>query len=1482
MNARDVVRWRALVLVCLTLLPSAGVTQAQPILESVLPEAGSTVRTLEIIEVQFSEPVSGVDAPDLLVNGSAATDVAEFGPGQFVFSFAQPPDGPVTVSWRVAHGIASQATGTAFAGGSWAYILDSGTLAPGELIISEFMADNQNTLHDEDGDDSDWIEIYNGSDDTVNLEGWFLTDDPNHLTKWRFPNVAVAAKDHLVVFASEKNRTNSTTPLHTNFKLASEGEYLALVSPRTNVFSEFAPAYPPQQPDISYGRVPGAPDAMGYFTRATPGDANAVGGPGFAPAITYSHVSGTFLQPFTLALSIPSTNAVLRYTLDGTIPTNSSPVYVAPIPVTNSVQVRARAFAEGLLPGPPRTETFILLSSNVVDFTSDLPVLIIHSLGKGAPSASRQNPAHLSVFEPVNGVTSLTNSPALVTRFGIKIRGSSTQGYGKSSFAVEFWDEFNDDVDREVLGLPSESDWVLYAPNNFEPVLIHNPFVHQLSRDMGCYSPRTRFVEVYLNKSTGPIAAANYNGIYVLEEKIKINPRRVAIDRLKPEHLQAPEVTGGYLLKIDRLDPGDTGFSAAGQTMCYVDPKEKIIRLPQRDPQEKFIKDYFDSFGRALNGANWLHPVQGYRAYVDVDGWIDFHVLEVLTGNVDALVLSTYFHKPRQGKIVFGPHWDFDRALGSTDGRDANPRRWTTGPFFTGWWSRLFRDPDFWQKWIDRYQELRGSYFSLAHINRLIDQLADEVRQAQPRERQKWRVAPRGGTYQSEVNLMKNWLSNRLDFIDKQLVPKPRLGAEGGRVTPGFVLSLSGPTNATVYYTLDGSDPRLSQGGVAPQALVYTDPITITDNVRVVARARNLAQRQTGGPPISSPWSGPEAATFTVRPPPLLLTELMFHPAEPNAGKVYPASDFEFLELRNMSGETLNLTGYHFTHGIEFTFSSSSGVALLAPGERVVVARNPTAFQSLYPDVTRVVGPFADAPDRASRRLALVGPISEPMFDFVYDPAWQPLSDGFGFSLVLADENTPDPPLENAAAWRLSARPGGSPDAEDPPPPVLAHVLINELMSNPLPGLSDSLELYNPAAEPADISGWLLTDDFKKPDKVRFPPGTIIAPQSYAVFTSFPTAGSPLAFSKSGEEVYLFSADATGQLTGWFHGFKFDAAEQGVSFGRTVKTTGEEAFVAQNTPTFGAANAGPRVGPVVINEILVTPQDPVCQFVELWNTGAQSVPLFDPAQVANTWRLRGTVEFDFPQGTTLPAQGYLVLVGFDPLNDPSALARFRSQFGFDNPSSVLLGPWRGRLSPASGSIRLFKPGEPQAQNVGPVSVPGILVEQVAYSADGAWPLAPAPSRLSMLRRNAGLFSDEPANWTSAPPSPGDADADGDGLPDSWELRHGLDPNSALGENGADADPDLDGLSNLEELRCGTAPRDPASALRIRAAVLTGSTLRLECDLPPGRSYTIESRDRFSQDLWQAVQSFVSSAPAAPVLIPMPAAANQRFYRLTLP
>jgi hypothetical protein len=738
------------------------------------------------------------------------------------------------------------------------------------IYISELLADNQHGLKDDDGERPGWIEIFNGSATTISLNGWFLTDNPTNPTRWRFPAVSLLPDRFLIVFASAKDRTTNLTRLHTNFRLDKRHAYVALIGPATNIVSELSASFEEPSADLAFGRARGDPKVHGPLSRPTPGKFNSVSGPGFAPEVLFSRPAGNFTEWFALELSTSSPGAVIRYTVNGKLPTESSPAYSEPLAVTNTARVRARAYQDGLFPGPPRSEVYVKLSTNVLDFTSTLPILIMHTFGRNEPLPSEDSFVHLSLHAPVKGTASLTHQPTVTTRGRFRVRGSTSSGFPQSPFAVEFLDEFDQEQNLSPLGLPPDSDWILYAPNVYDMVMIHNPFVYQLSRDMGRYSPRTRFVEVFLVGSSGPVSDTHYHGIYVLTEKIKIGKHRVSIDRVGADDLKAPEVTGGYIMKFDRLGRGESGFAASeGRGLVYVEPKEAVIHLPQRAAQREYLQTFFRNFDQSLNGPNWKDPVLGYRAYLDVEAAIDFHVLEVLSGNVDAMVLSTHFHKPRGGRITFGPHWDFDRALGSTDGRDADPRIWTTGPFFAGaWWPQLFSDLDFWQQWVDRWQELRLTHFSRTNLNSLVDRLCDELREAQPREYKRWNLQPRGGSYQGEIDLMKNWLSNRLDFIDQQLVQPPQLNRESSPSSGGFLISLaSKSTNVTIYYTLDGSDPRLPQGGISSNAFVYREAMEIQATTDIVTRGYNPNQRQSGGPPSSTPWSGRVSGRFLVTRP---------------------------------------------------------------------------------------------------------------------------------------------------------------------------------------------------------------------------------------------------------------------------------------------------------------------------------------------------------------------------------------------------------------------------------------------------------------------------------------------------------------------------------------------------------------------------------------------------------------------------------------
>jgi Ca2+-binding RTX toxin-like protein len=213
-------------------------------------------------------------------------------------------------------------------------------------IINEFLASNDNTNADADGDSSDWIEIYNPNATPINLDGYYLTDKSANLTKWTFPNVSRAGNGYLLVWASEKDRADPAGPLHTNFKLADEGEYLALVAPDgVTIASDFGAAFPPQSEDVSYG-VPPAADQPNDYLFPTPGAANKLGDR--VSDVRFNHARGLYTSAFDLTLSTTTAGAAIRYTTDGSMPTETTGTpYTGAIPVDNTTVVHAIAYKAG-------------------------------------------------------------------------------------------------------------------------------------------------------------------------------------------------------------------------------------------------------------------------------------------------------------------------------------------------------------------------------------------------------------------------------------------------------------------------------------------------------------------------------------------------------------------------------------------------------------------------------------------------------------------------------------------------------------------------------------------------------------------------------------------------------------------------------------------------------------------------------------------------------------------------------------------------------------------------------------------------------------------------------------------------------------------------------------------------------------------------------------------------------------------------------
>jgi hypothetical protein len=351
-----------------------------PTVLSRTPVAGSTVGSLGQAEVLFSEPVLGLDAADLLINGVPALSAVGSGAGPYLFQFAPPSTGIVQLAWSPGHNIRDTApSANPFAGGSWTVTLNP-TLFTGDIIINEIAAANvvtnggPGTLDiDEFNQPEDWIELFNRGSNSVRLLGWALTDSQNEPGLWTFPDVTLGAGQYLVVYASERNRKviGGTNRLHTSFALNPNGEYLALFNaeyPRRAV-SEFSPQFPEQRNDYSYGLV--GSNTWRYFSVPTPGAGNGVSTIAEVVPVPKVNVArGYFQAPFTLVASCDLTNATLRYTTNGSEPLGASPVFPGFLTISNTTVFRIAAFSTGMLPSRSSTHSYLFIDQVVIQPTN--------------------------------------------------------------------------------------------------------------------------------------------------------------------------------------------------------------------------------------------------------------------------------------------------------------------------------------------------------------------------------------------------------------------------------------------------------------------------------------------------------------------------------------------------------------------------------------------------------------------------------------------------------------------------------------------------------------------------------------------------------------------------------------------------------------------------------------------------------------------------------------------------------------------------------------------------------------------------------------------------------------------------------------------------------------------------------------------------------------------------------------------------------
>ncbi|HET7734277.1 MAG TPA: CotH kinase family protein, partial [Paludibacter sp.] len=421
---------------------------------------------------------------------------------------------------------------------------------------------------------------------------------------------------------------------------------------------------------------------------------------------------------------------------------------------------------------------------------SNLPIIFI-STNNQTIIANTKIMADMKVLNSATGINYANDTTyEYNNKVGIEIRGNSSATFPKKSYTVETRNPDTTNLNANLLGMPKENDWVFHGPYP-DKSLMRNALAYHLGNMTGKWSPRAHFFELYINGA--------YNGVYTLAEKIKNDKNRCNLATLNPQDTIGDELTGGYILKIDRPEATDVDGKnywispyRAPTTLqqkvyfLYVDPDGENIVQKQRDYIQKYITD----FENAMYSNNYKDRAAGYYPYVDLQSFADYYIITELSRNLDGYRISTFIQKDKDskgGKLTMGPFWDYDICFGNANFFSAgNTSGWVIDGMGNGdayampfWWQKFRLDPYFNSVLKQRWNALKTKCINTTYLNHFIDSCAYDLRDAQVRNFTKWNILSTyiwpnnyvGGSYANEITYLKNWLRDRMVWMDSQIQP---------------------------------------------------------------------------------------------------------------------------------------------------------------------------------------------------------------------------------------------------------------------------------------------------------------------------------------------------------------------------------------------------------------------------------------------------------------------------------------------------------------------------------------------------------------------------------------------------------------------------------------------------------------------------------------------------------------------------------------
>jgi hypothetical protein len=867
-----------------------------------------------------------------------------------------------------------------------------------KIFINEFMASNLSTISDPDYNDyADWIELFNAGDESVDLLGYSITDNLSQPQKYRFQtSINIQPKQFLIIWADDRN-----TGAHTNFKLSADGESIGLFSPSGDVIDSVT--FGMQQNNISSGRFPDGAHDWYLFSPASPGTENIednIINILSVPAV--SHQSGFYSNPFSLTVSNKDPDVVIRYTIDGRIPTINDPFYTAPIQIDSTSILRLRTFKEGFMPGKTLSLSYFIneqtglpvfsLITDPANFFSDTSGIYVEGTNgiSGNCSSSPRNwnqdwerPVDLEFFED-------DKSLAFKVSAGVKIFGGCSRIYPMKSLAFYFRSEYG----FKVLPYRLFPDNLLPEYNNFILRSSGQDWWRTMFRDGMVQTLIEQGMKLDYQNYRSAVLFINgqYWGIHNIREKLN-------------EHYI------GYHHPVDKNNLDIIEIS-----------KETRVNQGDRKAYDEMI-NFLSNNNMAIQ-ENYSY----IKSIIDVDEYIDYLAAQIYSANGDwpGSNVKLWRERTPNGKwrwmiydldFTFGGNAQGVAATNTLAQATAvNGPSWPNPPWATLMFRKLLENPEFKDEFIQRFAAHMNTTFETAHVHRVIDSLGAAIASEIPRHKQRWTQSiSMGSVWENNVKVMKDFASNRPVNVRGHFNTKFELaGSYGIRIT------INEPTWGKVFtHTVE-----IKKNG-AQYVFFKNIPLKIyalpMPGYRFVSWE---GASSSSSPSITITASSSTDLVAIFEPADLNVTGIIINEINYKSSPLFDTEDW--VELYNPADTLVDITGWMFSDGKtsnQFFFPENT---VIAAKDYLVLCRDTSKFLSLRNDVPSLIGnlPFGFSSDGETLQLKGASGDIVNGVKYLSSGDWTSLPNGSGAALALINPQFDNSLPENWKASQLFGTPG--------------------------------------------------------------------------------------------------------------------------------------------------------------------------------------------------------------------------------------------------------------------------------------------------------------------------------------------------------------------------------------------------------------------------------------------------------------------------